>query len=108
MGAKLSIFALLAGLALAAGALPGGPVAPDEAEATHGRQCGVVGKGNRDYLVLAKKVGCRKGRKGAKRFLKKGKALRGFKCSKNVGAYEFVCKKRSGRRGALSYRAQRL
>jgi hypothetical protein len=80
---------------------------PGDAAATHGRQCGVIAKGSVDYLVLAKKVGCEQGRKGAKRYLKKGKALKGFKCDENVGAYKFVCKNKTSR-GVESYRAQRL
>lgn len=98
----LLIVALLAAAALTAGGL----ATPQDAAATHGRQCGVIAKGSADFLVLGKKVKCGKARKGARRYLKKRKSLRGFKCRKNVGQYKFVCKHKK-RRGK-SYRAQRL
>jgi hypothetical protein len=66
-----------------------------------------VAKGNIDYLVLGKKVGCEDARKGARKYLKKGKELRGFNCKDNVGDYKFVCKNPTSS-GTKSYRAQRL
>ena len=90
-------------LAAACLALPGGFGSPVAAEASHGRICGAIAKGNNDYLVVAKRVGCKRGRKGVARYLDKRKPLRGFSCNKNVGQYAFVCKGSDG-----SYRAEKL
>lgn len=101
-----STLVLILVIALTAALTPGSnPLAPGVAEATHGKRCGAVAKGKNDFLVVAKRVDCVKARRGASKYLRKGKKLRGFRCKDNVGVYRFVCKKNGGKR---SYRAQKL
>ena len=75
----------------------------EQASATHGKDCGIVSKGRRDYRVLGQRMRCGRARKGAKLYLREGRPLRGFSCNGDAGAYEFICGS-----GGKTYRAKRL
>lgn len=92
--------ALAVAAGLGTGAPPGGV---EPAAASHGKNCGIVTKGARDYRVLGKRMRCQRARKGARLYLRQGRALRGFSCAAPAGQYEFICG-----RGAKTYRAKRL
>lgn len=81
---------LAVGVGAALVLLPGGAGDPEPALATHGKICGVVAKGKNDFQVLGRRISCKKARKGSRNYLKRKKALRGFKCKRNVGPYRFV------------------
>ena len=74
---------------------------PEHAAAGHQRNCGVVSKGSSDWRVRATNMGCRKAKKGARRYLRAGDALPGFVCSRDGGF--FFCGK-----GEKAYTGQRL
>jgi hypothetical protein len=66
---------------------------PEPAAAVHGgKSCGIVTKKSHDYRVRAQKLECDKAMRGAKRYLRKGKALDGFSCGEPDGRTEFFCK----------------
>lgn len=97
-GAGVVLFACALGLFGAPGV--GGP---EQALAGHGKNCGIVSQGRRDYRVLGQRMRCGRARKGAKLYLREGRPLRGFSCGGETDIYEFICGN-----GGKTYRAQRL
>lgn len=96
---------LAAGIALSGGPSEGGGPLLERASAGHGKNCGIVTKGSRNYRVWAQQMRCGRARKGAKRYLRRGKPLRGFTCNDDEGPYEFICFRGGGEK---NYRAERL
>jgi hypothetical protein len=89
MWGRVSALALAAVLVAALVAVDG----PDRAVAGHqGTDCGIVSKGSKDYRVRAQQLKCKKARRGAKRYLKGGKALDGYGCDEPAGRIQFFCK----------------
>ncbi len=77
---------------------------PDPAFAGHGKNCGIVTKGARDYRVWGQRMKCKRAKKGTRIYLRERRALRGFSCTDDGGEfYVFICGS-----GGKSYRAQRL
>jgi hypothetical protein len=77
--------------------------ASEPAHATHGKNCGVIAKGARDFRVLGKRLPCRRAKQGTRLYLRERHGLPGFSCTGDAGVYAFICGK-----GAKTYRAQRL
>ena len=77
---------------------------PDPAFAGHGKNCGIVTKGSKDYRVWGQRMKCKRAKKGARLYLREGRGLRGFSCTDDAGrTYVFICGS-----GGKTYRAQRL
>jgi hypothetical protein len=77
---------------------------PEDATAGHGRACGIVTKGGKDFKAYGQNIRCKKARRGARLYLRERRALDGFSCSRDVrGSIVFTCAK-----GGKSYSADRL
>jgi hypothetical protein len=102
---RLALLIAAVSVVALSGAFGLGPIGggPDEALATHGKNCGIVSKGSRNYRVLGQRLRCGRARKGARLYLREGRPLRGFSCAGPAGVYEFICGS-----GGKTYRAKRL
>jgi hypothetical protein len=79
-------------------------IAAAPAEAGHiSKNCGIVGKGSRDYRVKTRLMKCRHARKWARAFLRSHKVAPRFRCDNPPGRVTFFCFK-----GQKAYWAQRL
>ena len=84
---------------VAAFSLPTAPSAP----ASHGKDCGIVSAGSRDYRVSARAMSCRSARKWTGRFLREGSRPRGYTCVNPAGSIRVYCS-----RASRSYWATRI
>ena len=65
-------------LVLATGAFGVALLAPEPTLAGHGKNCGIVTKGSKDYRVWGQRMKCRRAKRGTRIYLREGRALRGF------------------------------
>lgn len=78
-------------------------VGASPAPTSHGRGCGVVSTGSKDYSVKARVMSCRSARKWVRRYLRNRAKPSGFSCVDPAGSIRVYCS-----RGSKSYWATRL